>query len=434
MEHTEEFQALCGQDGRALLSDHLNGDPDAGQQLGSLVEAACDGLLDDALRTDPDPEHVHVTTSAHLMTLAVVNRLSGMRSAEFYKSDPLRYVRLNLLIQRLLGIERLTVGMPVYAFGAESLGQAMMYPDDQAPGSDPGRPLVAVDNWRNMPGYNHDNEVTRLVKETVVATGRLVGTDPVAHLPAPYSFAAEIFGQEALINALNTQPGTVRDLLAHLTDVVLAPWCEDLGTSVADVWLELSDASGSPMFIGPDSFVSFAVEPVKDLRSRPGWGDRVFVANYRGDSPPRVSGRQRRRQRVPSRSGLSFEELLSIKIECCPFFITRLEADTASEQTYADAAIRNGIALYLGIGAVRLDRNSVVDREAARRELYDTAFKRASLIHTVRTGIDGNNGAAHARSWPGDLYVEDTNGETDMELLAAVLDGCAAANAVARGT
>ena len=431
MSMSDQFRELCGPQGRSILSRHLNGDSDARRGLRHFVEAACDGALDCALRAEPDPDHVHVTTSAHLMTLAVMNRLSGMQSADLYKGDPLRYVRLNLLVQRLLGIERLTIGFPVYAFGAETLGQTMMYPDDQAPGSDPGNPLMTIDGWRDIPGHDRDHEVSQLIRDALVLTGQLADIEPVAHLPAPYSLAAEIFGQEALINALSTDPDTVRDLLAHLADVVLAPWCEDLVANVPGVWLEFSDASGSPMFIGPNNCVSFAVEPVRQLINQPRWGDRVFVANYRGDSSPRSGRRGRRRGHTPSGGGLSFDKLLEIKISCCPFFVIRLEADTASEQAYADAAISNGISLYLGIGAVRLDRNSVVDREAALRDLRDTAFERGSLIRSVRAAARKAGGAVPAWSWPGDLYIEDTNGETDLELFAAVLEGCAAANSAA---
>ncbi|MFQ5557622.1 MAG: uroporphyrinogen decarboxylase family protein, partial [Acidimicrobiales bacterium] len=190
----------------------------------------------------------------------------------------------------MLGLERLTIGYPVYAFGAESLGQTMMYPDDQAPGSDPGRPLVTIDGWRDIPGYDPDSEVARVIRETLAATGQITGIDPVAHLPAPYSFAAEIFGQEHLLNALSSEPDTVRELLAHLADVVLVPWCADLVAKVPNVWLELSDASGSPMFIGPRNFLSFVVEPVRRLVGRHDWGDRVFVANYRGASPGGAGG------------------------------------------------------------------------------------------------------------------------------------------------
>ena len=62
--------------------------------------------------------------------MSLRHRLEGLTAQHFYKSDPLRYVRTNLFVQRVIGIKRLTLGWPVYAFGAEAMGQAMMYPDN----------------------------------------------------------------------------------------------------------------------------------------------------------------------------------------------------------------------------------------------------------------------------------------------------------------
>lgn len=125
--------------GRSLLARFLSGDGRLSSALLKIFEALDEGAFDGNLATTPNPEKVHVTTSCHLMALALRYRLEGMTAASFYKGDPLRYVRTNLFVQRLLGFERLTLGWPVYAFGAEALGQTMMYPPDQAPGSDPGR-------------------------------------------------------------------------------------------------------------------------------------------------------------------------------------------------------------------------------------------------------------------------------------------------------
>ena len=107
-----------------------------------------------------------MTTSCHALVLALMRRHNGMTSAQFYKGDAERYVRLNLFVQRLLGLLRLTVGRPVYAFGAEALGQTMMYPDDQASGSDPGAPLVTLDGWRDVPAFDAENEIVRLIRES----------------------------------------------------------------------------------------------------------------------------------------------------------------------------------------------------------------------------------------------------------------------------
>jgi hypothetical protein len=205
---------------------------------------------------------------------------------------------------------------------------------------------------------------------------------------------------------------------------VLKPWCDDLARSVPDVWLELSDASGSPMFIGPRNFLELAVAPVRRLIEENRWGDRVFVANYRGDLPPPKPARGRRRRSAPGEGGISFESLLESKKLCCPRFLTRLEADAVPPERYAEAAISHRMPLYLGIGAVRLDRNSVTDIATARSALFEDASRRAGLIRKVSDALAKKGLTRACLTWPGDLYVEDTNAETHFDLLGEVLRGC----------
>jgi hypothetical protein len=300
----------------------------------------------------------------------------------------------------------------------------MMYPSDQAPGSDPGVPLLTLNDWRNMPRYDPEHPIAGTVRETLLHMRRLSGIEPVAHLPAPYSLAAEVLGQEALIPALSEAPDMVRQLLDLIVDRVLKPWCDDLARSVPDVWLELSDASGSPMFIGPRNFLELAVAPVRRLIEENRWGDRVFVANYRGDLPPPESARGRRRRAVPTDAAISFESLLETKKLCCPKFLMRLEADAAPPERYAEAAILHRMPLYLGIGAVRLDRNSVTDVATARSALFEDARRRTGLIRKVSDALAKVGLPRAALPWPGDLYVEDTNAETHFDLLNEVLRGC----------
>lgn len=423
------FLELVGPTGRRLMSGHLRGDANDRARFGALAEAALAGELDPVLKAEPNPAFVHVSTSCHTLALALMNRHNGMVSSEFYKGDPSGYVRVNLLVQRLLGIERLTVGCPVYAFSAEALGQAMLYPDVQAPGSDPGDPLLSLDQREEIPEFDSAGEIARVVRETLQTTARLTGIEPVAHLAAPYSLAAEILGQEALINGLLSQPDKVEAFLATLVERVLAPWCADLFEQVPHVWLELSDASASPMFIGPANFLAIAVDPVRRLIEEYPWGNRIFVANYRGDSPPdRAGGGSRRRRQKPVDHGLSFETLIEAKIACCPHFLIRLEADNAGTDAYVAAAVQHAVPLYLGLGAVRLDKNSVVDRVAAAEELRNDALQRARSIHEVRSAVGLEGTELEDHSWPGDLYIEDVNGETDLDLLGSVLDGCRASN------
>jgi hypothetical protein len=323
----------------------------------------------------------------------------------------------------MLGFERLTLGWPVYGFGAELLGQTMIYPDDQAPGSDPGLPLLNYDNWHDMPAYSADHTVAHIIRENLKNMAELSGIEPVAHLPAPYSLAAEILGQEPLLGALALDPDFVREFLDLIVTRVLTPWCEDLFANVPNVWLELSDASGSPMFVGPTNFLKFAVDPVRRLIDENPWGDRLFVANYRGDLPSGVPTHGRRKRRPNAQSQISFDSLLQAKNLCCPHFLMRLEADAAPTEDYVAAATELGMALYLGIGAVRLDRNSVSDIAVATVELHTVARKRSGFVRKVS---DALHEQGHPRSdlpWPGDIYIEDTNAETSVDLIRAILAG-----------
>ena len=418
-----DWKRVSGPQGLDVLRRFLAGDSDASDDLTAIVDAAQNGDYDADYAGNIDPEKVHVTTSCHLMVLALLYRLKGINAARFYKDDPLRYVRMNCLVQRMLGIERLTLGWPVYGFGAEILGQTMIYPEDQAPGSDPGVPLLNTGNWRDMPEYDPNHPVARVVRENLLNMARLSGFQPVAHMPAPYSLAAEIYGQEPLLGALALDPEFVQNLLDLIVARVLTPWCADLVANVPDIWLELSDASGSPMFVGPQNFLKFAVGPVRRLIEENPWGNRVFAANYRGDLPSGAPTRGRRTKRPAAVSNISFESLLQAKKLCCPEFLIRLEADAAPLEDYAQAATELGMSLYLGIGAVRLDRNSVIDLQAAKTELTNVASERARTIEKVSNVLKAKGKPRADLPWPGDIYIEDTNAETSLELIQAVLAG-----------
>ncbi|MFQ5435874.1 MAG: hypothetical protein ACE5FD_13430, partial [Anaerolineae bacterium] len=282
--------------GNALLARWQSNDDAALAELRTLFDAVIAGQFDALLREQAPANSVNVTTSLHLMTLTLLNQLYGLTSATFYKGDPRRFVRTTLITQRLLGIRKLTLGWPVYGFGAEALGQTMMYPDKHAPGADPGKSLVKRMNWRTLDTPNPDGEIPQIIEDMLIHFADLTGIEPVAHLPGPYSLAADIFGQEALISALLEAPDFVAEFLTHLIDRVFIPWIEQLISRIPNVWIELSDASGSPLFISPRHFMQIAAPPVQRLINDYPWGNRVFVANYRGDHLVLTAGKSRQRR------------------------------------------------------------------------------------------------------------------------------------------
>ena len=182
-----DWSQVTGQDGLDVLRRFLSGDKTATEAMSSIIDTALAGEYDKNYAGEIEREKVHVTTSCHLMALALLNRLQRLDSAHFYKEDPLRYVRTYCLVQRMLGFRRLTLGWPVYGFGAEMLGQTMIYPEDQAPGSDPGVPLLNADNWRDMPVYDPNHQVARVISENLQHMASLTGIQPEAHMPPPYS-------------------------------------------------------------------------------------------------------------------------------------------------------------------------------------------------------------------------------------------------------
>ncbi len=423
----------------ALLARWQAGDDAALEKLRALFDAVIEGQFD-AVFSEPAPaDSVCVTTIVHLMTLTLLNQLYGLTSAEFYKGDPQRYARAILMTQRLLGIPKLTLGWPVYAFGAEALGQVMMYPDKHAPGTDPEKPLVGRTNWRELRAPDLESGIPRIIDDMLACFAELTGLEPVAHLPAPYSLAADIFGQEALISALLEAPDFVAEFLDHLIDRVFAPWIEHLTRRLPNVWLELSDASGSPLFIGPRLFKQIAAPPVHRLINDYPWGHRILVSNYRGDNPAQTTaGRGRRRAAGRRRRGRGQEgeseagrtkpsaealvELVDFKLSLCPEYVIKMDADHAPVSFYVDQAVQHGKPLYLGIGATRIDRNSIVDREAAARELKATAIEYVQAIKTVSESLARNGQPRSALAWPGDIYIEDINAETDLGLVKTIVE------------
>ena len=106
----------------------------------------------------------------------------------------------------------------------------------------------------------------------------------------------------------------------------------------------------------------------------------------------------------------------------------RLEADVAPVERYVQAATELKMPLYLGIGAVQLDRNSVPDTDEAKRELHEIAKERAGLIRQISRALQNQGRPRTTLLWPGDLYIEDTNAETNIDLIRAVLAGAEEGN------
>jgi hypothetical protein len=411
--------------GSRLVQRWQANERDAKDRLREIFDATIAGEYDDVFRHPAPQDRVHVSASLNLLTLAMMHDLYQLNSVDFYKGDAQRYVRTTLMSRRLLGIDKMYLSWPVYAFSAEAMGAKMMYQSSFPPGAEPDKALVTADNWRDIRTPDFDSGIPKLIEEMLACYQRLTGFQPVLHVSAPYSLAADIIGQEPLLDALSHAPQFVNEFLDLLVDRVLAPWADAFFQRFPRGWLEFSDASGSPLFIGPTHFQAIAHRTVARIISENSWGRRVYCANYRGDYVAETrqasAGRRHRRKRNSADYGsdrrLQLKELLGLKTQTCPDFVIRLNDDRVALDNYVNHAIECSIPLFLGVGASQIDRHKsiAVQDVAAMSSNYVAAIK--SVTDTIKDkGYRGR-----VPPWPGSIYFEDISAESNLELVEAIV-------------
>lgn len=414
--------------GLDLLRQWQSGDERAKAELKVILEAAIAGDFDENFKLLAPADRVHSTASVHMLGLALLHDIFGVESREYYHEDPYRYVRSNLAVTRLLGVDKFYMTWALYAWTCEPLGQVMMYPDKFPPGADPDAILINKENWRDLKTPDFTSGVPKAIEDIMRVTQELTGAAPTLQIAAPYSLAADIYGQEPLLADVVNDPDEVNALLDHLGDTVLAPWMDHHLTAFPDGWVELSDASGSPFFIGPENCMGMSIRAIRHmLRDRP-YADRVFDNNYRGDfvAEVRKKGRAaRRRGAISADAGCSdrekLKQLTDAKVSVNPVFIMRLEADKVDISFYEEQAIARNMPLTVGIGSPQIDRNSIEDLDATKAETVAKAKSFVSAIKRVCESIDLPEDNHVGQSWPSHVYFEDVNGQTQFDLVELIL-------------
>ncbi|MCP4471981.1 MAG: hypothetical protein GY815_15110 [Gammaproteobacteria bacterium] len=412
--------------GLHLLSRWQSGDAGAKREMTEIFDAAIAGEFDANFAVPAPANEIHATASVHMLALAVLHDLYGIQSAEYYKTDPWRYVRASLTVSRLLGVQKMYMTWALYAFTCEPLGQKMMYPDRFPPGCDPDETLINKDNWRDLDTPDFSTGVPKTIDDIVRITEELTGMAPLLQISAPYSLAADIYGQEPLLADVVHDPDDVNALLDHLADKVLGPWMDHHIETFPNGWIELSDASGSPFFIGAENCRNMAIRAIRYLiRDKP-YADRVYDNNYRGDFVSQVTkkarGSRRRGSRAETSGGVNLLELTEAKVSVCPKFIMRLEADKVDVSFYADQAIQRNLPLTAGIGSPQIDRNSIGDLVAAKAGISDFTRAYVDSIKRVCETIDLPKDNFVMDPWPSHVYFEDVNGQSQFELVEVVLN------------
>ena len=412
--------------GLHLLTQWQSGDEGARKEMTAFFDDAIAGDFDTDFSVLAPPDRVHSTASVHMLGLAILHDLYNIESWAYYNTDPYRYVRTNLAVSRLLGIHKFYTTWALYAFTCEPLGQQMMYPDRFPPGADPDAFLINKDNWQELTTPDFTTGAPKAIDDILRVTQELTGVPPLLQISAPYSLAADIYGQEPLLADVVSDPDTVNALLDHLGDEILAPWMDHHFESFPDGWVELSDASGSPFFIGPENCMQMSIRSIRHMLHGKPYADRVFDNNFRGDFVAGVKkkgrGSRRNIQTEAQSSQATLLELTDAKVSVNPVFIMRLEADKVNISFYEEEAIKRNLPLTCGIGSPQIDRNSIEDLEATRVSIGKDARSFVESIKRVCETIDLPEDNHVGASWPSHVYFEDINGQSHFELVKIILN------------
>ena len=422
--------------GLDLLRRWQAGDAEAKAEMTRFFDAAFDGEFDDNFKLTAPPDRVHCTASVHMLGLALLHDLYGIESHDYYHGDPYRYVRANLAVTRLLGVNKFYMTWALYAWTCEPLGQKMMYPDKFPPGADPDQVLINRDNFRDLQTPDFSTGTPAAIDGIMRATYELTGIAPCLQITAPYSLAADIYGQEPLLADVVNDPDLVNEVLDHLADTVLAPWMDHHFAQYPDGWVELSDASGSPFFIGPENCQNMSIRSIRHALRDKEYAGRVFDNNYRGDFVAEVKKKSRgSRRRGGGASGgaggdgeanttdrSKLLELTDAKVSVNPLFIMRLEADKVDISFYEEQAIARNLPLTVGIGSPEIDRNSIEDLDATKAETAKMARRHVAAIRRVCETVDLPADNHVGQSWPSHIYFEDINGQSQFDLVEIILN------------
>ena len=412
--------------GTHLLARWQAGEQDAKREMTEIFDAAIAGNFDAGFAVPAPANEIHATASVHMLTLAVLFDLYGIESEDYYKTDPYRYVRANLTVSRLLGVQKHYMTWALYALTCEPLGQIMMYPDKFPPGADPDVTLINKENWRELGTPDFNTGVPKAIDDIMRVTEELTGMAPLLQISAPYSLAADIYGQEPLLADVVNDPDNVNALLNHLGDKVLGPWMDHHIETFPNGWVELSDASGSPFFIGAENCKNMSIRSIRHMLKDKPYADRVFDNNYRGDFVSQVKKKARGSRRKSSAqertNRIDLLELTEAKVGVNPVFIMRLEADKVDISFYEDQAIKRNLPLTSGIGSGEIDRNSIGDLEMAKAGIADAARSYVGAIKRVCEAIELPQDNFVMDPWPSHVYFEDVNGQSQFELVELIIN------------
>ena len=258
----------------------------------------------------------------------------GVPAREFY-TDSEHLVRGHLKTAADYGFDAPDLCWDVYNTEAEALGQTMVFFDDRAPACDSSDPLIKneADAAALKAPDPYSSGRMPLTFESMRLFKELTGVTPGGPFCGPLTCVSQLGGFEKLVYFIYRKPDFVREILAFVTEEVLAPYIKAVLAEFPDTPVaDMSDAISSPPFLTVDMLEEFSIPSI--LRLRELCGDRVIVQNWWGDA--RVD---------------DLDRFLGLKLKVCPKFVKCQDPDLAEVgperiRAFAEA---NDVALVFGL-------------------------------------------------------------------------------------
>lgn len=344
-------------------------------------------LMADAMRGSA--RHVPVYAQMH----EFVAEQCGIPRRDFFRRPEL-LVAATLEVQARFGLDVPSITYDVYNIEAEALGQQIRWSDTGMPDIDRDAPLVRdrADLSRiRTPRFDSVDACGRVLAMHA-AFRRLTGIESGLSFCAPFTLATNLRGIEQFLLDIYTDPDFARDLLARITEEVLAPWILYQQRHFPDsARFNGVDATASPPIVSPALLQDWVVPSILRLRELCGPG--VFVANWVGEQ-------------FLERP----EEMLDLKLLVGPGSLLGQDPDVEAlgPELYKAYAVRHDVPLILGVGAgflarahpeavaERVQRYVEVGARGGRFALYLCNLGASTPPGNLRAAVE----AAHTAPWP----------------------------------
>ncbi len=236
------------------------------------------------------------------------------------------------------------LGYDVYNIETEALGQELIFSERQAPVVNSALRLLKEkkDFLSLKPPLSGSSGRMPFVLNTLRLYQERTGIPPTIQFCAPFSLAVLLRGYENFIYDVYEDKRFAHDLLAFLTEEVIAPWINVQKDEFPESAIAIgADALCSPPMVNTTLIKNFSIPYILKLREL--CRVPVAVINWWGES----------RVKNPV-------ELLTLKLKVASGLIRAQDPDVATlgPEIFKEFAVKNNVALELGVGDVILNRGT----------------------------------------------------------------------------